>query len=307
MGREHVHYLDCEQGTKENCVYTGSATDQRRHCTRKLEPPPEKQVDEVLHEQFWKTLGWEDPCTSKMELELFGKCGFKCDAPDHDEKPSYCCLAAWHKPEPNPRSGFDGCTYVGGHKVECSHVASGGKMHHVFVLDRPGSMHGQPWNDLMAAWREFVYNRIAEGATLDLNITTMTNAHLAYRGGGTNHAEGFEQRQSGLRKHQPGRTGASCSEDGWNVPPRPHGQRAESHILQHLGFDSTHAGLALAKPDHERNCVICGQDLASGETVKLEGCRHELHMLCLDVLMRNAAQDEEVARCPSCRRSIVFT
>ena len=168
MGREHVHYLDCEQGTKENCVYTGSATDQRRHCTRKLEPPPEKQVDEVLHEQFWKTLGWEDPCTSKMELELFGKCGFKCDAPDHDEKPSYCCLAAWHKPEPNPRSGFDGCTYVGGHKVECSHVASGGKMHHVFVLDRPGSMHGQPWNNLMAAWREFVYNRIAEGATLDL-------------------------------------------------------------------------------------------------------------------------------------------
>ncbi|ETP00846.1 hypothetical protein F441_21817, partial [Phytophthora nicotianae CJ01A1] len=67
---------------------------------------------------------------------------------------------------------------------------------------------------------------------------------------------------------------------------------------------STRAGLALAKPDHERNCVICGQDLASGETVKLDGCSHELHKACLDVLVRNAEQDGEPARCPSCRREI---
>ncbi|ETL78101.1 hypothetical protein L917_21041, partial [Phytophthora nicotianae] len=29
-------------------------------------------------------------------------------------------------------------------------------------------MHGWPWDDLMAAWKEYVYNRIADGATLDL-------------------------------------------------------------------------------------------------------------------------------------------
>ncbi|ETM31365.1 hypothetical protein L914_21054, partial [Phytophthora nicotianae] len=44
-----------------------------------------------------------------MELELFGM--------------------SWHKPEPKSTS-FDGCTYVSGHKFECSHIASGGKMHH---------------------------------------------------------------------------------------------------------------------------------------------------------------------------------
>ncbi|KAG3141837.1 hypothetical protein PC129_g16155 [Phytophthora cactorum] len=370
MGREHVHYLNCEQGSKATCVYSGSTTDQRRHCTRALEPKPEKETDEVLHEQFWKTLGWEDPCTSKMELELFGKCGYKCDAPDHDDKPSYCILPAWHKPELKPTSGFDGFTYVGGHKFECSHVASGGKMHHVFVLDCSGSMNGRPWSDLMAAWKEYVYNRIADGATLDLvsvvtfdnsaqivyeaqNITTMTNARIQYRGGGTNYAAGLRSANEVLSRvnfdaYKPAIVFFS---DGHPCDPLQ-GEQLATHIkgcyekngLQAfaVGFGSinlnmlervaeklggsyhhvltgnelkatffsisaslnTRAGLALAKPDHERNCVICGQDLASGETVKLDGCGHELHKACFDVLVRNAQQDGEPARCPSCRREI---
>ncbi|CAI5700583.1 unnamed protein product [Peronospora effusa] len=370
MGREHIHYLDCEQGHKDKCVYSGSTTDQRRHCTRALEPKPEKETDEVLHEQFWKTLGWEDPCTSKMELELFGKCGYKCDAPDHDDKPSHCILDAWHKPEPKPRSGFDGFTYVSGHKFDCSHVASGGKMHHVFVLDCSGSMSGRPWSDLMAAWKEYVYNRIADGATLDLvsvvtfdnyaqvvyeaqNITTMTNAHLQYRGGGTNYAAGLRAANEVLSRmnFEMYKPAVVFFSDGHPCDPLQ-GEQLASHIrscyekngLQAfaVGFGSinlnmlervaekmggtyhhvltgnelkatffsisaslsTRAGLALAKPDHERNCVICGQDLASGETVKLEGCRHELHNGCLDVLVRNAEEDGDLARCPSCRRVI---
>ncbi|CAI5731949.1 unnamed protein product [Peronospora destructor] len=370
MGREHIHYLDCEQGHKDKCVYSGSTTDQRRHCTRALEPKPEKETDEVLHEQFWKTLGWEDPCTSKMELELFGKCGYKCDAPDHDDKPSHCILGAWHKPEPKPRSGFDGFTYVSGHKFDCSHVASGGKMHHVFVLDCSGSMRGRPWSDLMAAWKEYVYNRIADGASLDLvsvvtfgnyaqivyegqNITTMTNAHLNYRGGGTNYAAGLRAANEVLSRmnFETYKPAVVFFSDGHPCDPLQ-GEQLATHIrscyekngLQAfaVGFGcinlnmlervaekmggtyhhvltgnelkatffsisaslSTRAGLALAKPDHERNCVICGQDLAakSGETVKLEGCRHELHNVCLDVLVRNAKEDGDCARCPSCRR-----
>ncbi|KAF1782252.1 P-loop containing nucleoside triphosphate hydrolase [Phytophthora cactorum] len=364
MGREHVHYLNCEQGSKATCVYSGSTTDQRRHCTRALEPKPEKETDEVLHEQFWKTLGWEDPCTSKMELELFGKCGYKCDAPTTTTN------LPWHKPELKPTSGFDGFTYVGGHKFECSHVASGGKMHHVFVLDCSGSMNGRPWCDLMAAWKEYVYNRIADGATLDLvsvvtfdnsaqivyeaqNITTMTNARIQYRGGGTNYAAGLRSANEVLSRvnfdaYKPAIVFFS---DGHPCDPLQ-GEQLATHIrgcyekngLQAfaVGFGSinlnmlervaeklggsyhhvltgnelkatffsisaslnTRAGLALAKPDHERNCVICGQDLASGETVKLDGCGHELHKACFDVLVRNAQQDGEPARCPSCRREI---
>ncbi|KAE9347112.1 hypothetical protein PF008_g7968 [Phytophthora fragariae] len=306
----------------------------------------------------------------QLELELFGKCAYKCDAPDHDDKPSYCILPAWHKPQPNPRTGFDGFTYVSGHKFKCSHVASGGKMHHVFVLDCSGSMSGRPWSDLMAAWKEYVYNRIADGATLDLvsvvtfdsyaqivyeaqNITTMTNASVPYRGGGTTYAAGLRAANEVLSRvnfdtYKPAIVFFS---DGHPCDPLQ-GEQLATHIrgcyekngLQAfaVGFGSinlnilervaeklggtyhhvltgnelkvtffsisaslsTRAGLALTKPDHERNCVICGQDLASDETVKLGVCGHELHKACLEVLVRNAEQDGELARCPSCRRVI---
>ncbi|KAI9916198.1 hypothetical protein PsorP6_017910 [Peronosclerospora sorghi] len=367
MGREHVHYIDCEQGSQDSCVYTGSASDQRRHCTRPLEPKPKKPMDEVLHEQFWKTLGWKDPCTSKVELELFGKCAYKCDAPEHDDKPSYCILPAWHKEEAKPHS-FDGFSYVSGHKFECSHVASGGKMHHVFVLDCSGSMSGRPWDDLMAAWKEYIYNRLADGASMDLvsvvtfdshaeivyegrNITTMTNCLIRYRGGGTNYAAGLRSANEVLSRmaFDQYKPAIIFFSDGHPSDPLQ-GEQVATHIREcyeknglqafAVGFGSinlntlqrvaeklggayhhvltgnelkatffsisaslsTRVGLALATPDHERNCVICEQDMASGEKVKLNGCRHELHKICLDVLVRNTEQDQEVLRCPSCRR-----
>lgn len=207
MGRAHVHYLDCDQTSERNCVYVGDTKDQRRHCTRALEPKPAKEVDELLHEQFWKTLGWEDPCTLADERESFGKCAYECDAPEHKDKKSYCMLQAWHKPEPQP-SQHDGFSYISGHKFECSHLVDSGKMHHVFVLDCSGSMEGQPWDQLMAAYREYMYNRVSEGASLDLvsvvtfdnygkieyeaqNITTMLRAHVEYRGGGTVYSAGL--------------------------------------------------------------------------------------------------------------------
>ncbi|CEG48495.1 hypothetical protein F444_21954 [Plasmopara halstedii] len=372
MGREHVHYLECEQSSEAQCIYSGSASDQRRHCKRALEPKPDKEMDEVLHKKFWEHLGWEDPCTSKMELELFGKCGYKCDAPDHDDQPSYCVLPAWHNALPKSTSGFDGFTYVKGHKFECSHLASGGKMHHVFVLDCSGSMQGQPWSDLMGAWKEYVYNRISGGSTSDLvsvvtfdnsaqivyeaqYITMMQNVNIPYRGGGTNYAVGLRCANEVLSRvnFEEFKPAIVFFSDGHPIDPLE-GERLAMHIkgcyerngLQAfaVGFGSinlnmlervaeklggtyhhvltgnelkttfftisaslsTRVGLALAKPDHERNCVICGQDLASGETVKLETCKHELHKVCLDVLERNAKQDSEVAHCPSCRREISF-
>ncbi|KAJ0395626.1 hypothetical protein ATCC90586_010763 [Pythium insidiosum] len=209
MGREHVHYLPCDQGSAGQCVYSGTSEDRRRHCQRALEPKPEQEMDELLHESFWETLGWEDPCTSKEARDEFGKCGYKCDAPDHDdEKPSLCVLPAWHAPAKQPESGFDGYSYVSGHQFECTHVSGDGKMHHVLVLDASGSMSGSPWQHLMGAYAEYINNRINDRGTTDLvsvitfdssariqydavSITSMRTAPVQYTGGGTSYASGL--------------------------------------------------------------------------------------------------------------------
>ncbi|KAJ0395004.1 hypothetical protein P43SY_002157 [Pythium insidiosum] len=209
MGREHVHYLPCDQGSAGQCVYSGTSEDRRRHCQRALEPKPEQEMDELLHESFWETLGWEDPCTSKEARDEFGKCGYKCDAPDHDdEKPSLCVLPAWHAPAKQPESGFDGFSYVSGHQFECTHVSGDGKMHHVLVLDASGSMSGSPWQHLMGAYAEYINNRINDRGTTDLvsvitfdssariqydavSITSMRTAPVQYTGGGTSYASGL--------------------------------------------------------------------------------------------------------------------
>lgn len=209
MGRGHVHYLQCEQNDGKKCVFSGGATDQRRHCWRTLEPAPGCEMDELLHDQFWRTLGWEDPCASSAERELFRKCEFQCDAPDHRDDASFCVLPAWHAPV--SKLSDDAYSCVAGHQFECSHVAPGGRHHHMFVLDCSGSMSGQPWLDLTEAVREYVANCVSSGATLDVMsiVTFGSTAVLAfeakgvvdvavtdlkdlYRGGGTAYSSGLK-------------------------------------------------------------------------------------------------------------------
>ncbi|RHY24079.1 hypothetical protein DYB25_007661, partial [Aphanomyces astaci] len=94
MGRGHVHFMPCLHSAN-SCVYT--STDGRQHCTLQLQPHPTKPMDEVLHETYWKTLGWEDPVSSAAEKAAFKLCPYKCDASDHTaDAPSYCILDAWH-------------------------------------------------------------------------------------------------------------------------------------------------------------------------------------------------------------------
>ena len=177
MGRAHVHYLRCEQGDSNKCVHTDPEKDGRRHCNTKLVPKPNEPMDELLCGQFWKTLGWEDPCGSVAERELFGKCAYKCDAPDHNDKPSYCVLPAWHAPASKPASGRDAFTYIQGHKFECCHTNSNGKMHHIFVLDCSGSMQGWPWEKLMGGYREYINNRISDGGSSADLVSVITFDH----------------------------------------------------------------------------------------------------------------------------------
>ncbi|RLN44559.1 hypothetical protein BBJ28_00012503 [Nothophytophthora sp. Chile5] len=173
MGRGHIHYLKCNQGTAESCVYTGDASqDQRRHCTDELYPPPGKAMDELLHAQFWSTIGWEDPCVSEEEREVFAKCPYQCNAAEHEEgpdkRPSYCVLNVWHPPAVKPGLGDDGFAYVSGHKFECVHATDSGKFHHIFVPDNSGSMSGQPWQDLLCACSEFLMSRLKDEGERDL-------------------------------------------------------------------------------------------------------------------------------------------
>ncbi|GAB9475400.1 hypothetical protein Gpo141_00012498, partial [Globisporangium polare] len=106
-----------------------------------------------------------------------------------------------------------------GHKFECSHLVDSGKMHHVFVLDCSGSMCGWPWKQLMAAYREYLHNRVSDGATADLvsvvtfnncgkiefeaqNISAMLQALVPYRGGGTTFSAGLRSASEVLSRNQ---------------------------------------------------------------------------------------------------------
>ncbi|DAZ94403.1 TPA: hypothetical protein N0F65_003432 [Lagenidium giganteum] len=115
LGRGHSHLVECEQGSSENCVYSG-VTDHRQHCLRQLKPPSSRAYDEVLHREFWRNMGWEDPCQSAADRELFGKCPLRCTQAGHDDNPSWCVLDAWHHPV-RPHGEPDG------HQFECVHWA----------------------------------------------------------------------------------------------------------------------------------------------------------------------------------------
>ncbi|KAG7378689.1 hypothetical protein PHYPSEUDO_009758 [Phytophthora pseudosyringae] len=190
MGRGHVHYYPCESKDGEKCVYTSAdaSADQRRHCVDNLFPPPDKEMDELLHAKFWASIGWEDPCSDE-ERALFAKCPFQCDAPEHEEgdtKPSHCLLDAWHLPELKPEAD-DGFAYIDGHKFECVHAVDSGKFHNIFVLDSSGSMSGQPWQDLLHACNDNQSHIYCEGGRLSESLQTP----IPYSGGGTCFEEGL--------------------------------------------------------------------------------------------------------------------
>ncbi|GMF17973.1 unnamed protein product [Phytophthora lilii] len=212
-GRGHVHYLPCDARSPAGCIYTG-LEDQRRHCKTALKPCPEQAVDEVLHDKYWKTIGWEDPCRSAAERLQFAKCPCFCDASEHKgegKSPSYCDLDVWHPPAiVPPISARGNFSYVNGHRVACSHISTAGKLHHVFVLDCSGSMRGEPWEMLVSCVRQYLRSRLASGATEDI-VSTVTfgdrgiieyervpisaspGRRIDFHGGGTFYSNGLRQ------------------------------------------------------------------------------------------------------------------
>ncbi|GMF16328.1 unnamed protein product [Phytophthora fragariaefolia] len=212
-GRGHVHYLKCDKDSSATCTYHGGG-DQRRHCKSELKPKPTHEVDEVLHTKYWKTVGWEDPCRSAAERLEFTRCPYMCDAPEHKGEgkvASFCDLEVWHHPVTTPplseRRGF---SYVSGHRFSCSHTASTGKVHHVFVLDCSGSMRGEPWQNLVSGVRGYLRSRCVRGASEDIvSVVTFGNQgiiefeavpinsargmNIVFHGGGTFYSNGLSQ------------------------------------------------------------------------------------------------------------------
>ncbi|CAH0479692.1 unnamed protein product [Peronospora belbahrii] len=213
-GRGHVHYLKCSSEYAGECVYSGML-DHRRHCDSSLLfPRPNHEVDEVLHAEYWKTIGWEDPCNSVVERALFAKCPYLCNAFEHKGRgnsQSGCLLPAWHPPAtPQPYLVRNDVTYISGHQFACSHAASKGVLHHIFVLDCSGSMKGGPWQALNKGVREYLTGRLARGFNQDVvsvvtfgdagktefERVTIKNAatrYLNFRGGGTYYAKGLKE------------------------------------------------------------------------------------------------------------------
>ncbi|RLN15234.1 hypothetical protein BBJ28_00008217 [Nothophytophthora sp. Chile5] len=211
-GRGHAHYLKCERGSAAVCVYrySGGSGTQRRHCTGLIEPRPKEELDELLHEAYWKTIGWEDPCRSAAERALFAKCSYSCNAPEHKHpgKSASCCdLEAWHSPTRSV--GRDSFSYINGHRFTCSHTVSTGKLHHLFVLDCSGSMRGKPWYLLVEGVRAYLRNRIDTDSREDVvsvvtfgnkgtieferaRIQSAAGRFLPFRGGGTFYANGLQ-------------------------------------------------------------------------------------------------------------------
>eukprot|EP00299_Pterocystis_sp_00344_P010454 c4673_g2_i1.p1 GENE.c4673_g2_i1~~c4673_g2_i1.p1 ORF type:complete len:747 (-),score=96.59 c4673_g2_i1:74-2314(-) len=129
MGRGHIHLVKCE----ERCSL--QKQNGRRHQRQPYGPDYDISKDEVLCEQFFELMNFENP----NNIETFGKCSSWCGDPSHShENPSYCTREAWHGPErPTQIPSTPHTVSENGHVYPCVH-----KPHlDIFLLiDRSGSM-----------------------------------------------------------------------------------------------------------------------------------------------------------------------
>ena len=102
----HVHTVSCiHSNNPSKCVDTiHNGKIVQRHC------PKDKygkniHVDEQIHDAYWRTMGFKDPCTSAKDQMEFKKCKAYCGHSKHEKKKDdgtieedrvYCELDLWH-------------------------------------------------------------------------------------------------------------------------------------------------------------------------------------------------------------------
>ena len=170
LGRGHSHIVECDSEDPKSCMYSAKE-DGRRHETMRYQPNPDIPKDELTHDSYWASIGFEDPCQD-LDVEEFEKCPAFCTAETHedDEETSFCEMPMWHDPVNSlavvgRASGF---LTRDGHVFPCSHPT--GVYHFVLCLDDSGSMTGPPWQSLVQAVHEFVMIRLATTSSDRISI-----------------------------------------------------------------------------------------------------------------------------------------
>ena len=142
LGRGHFHHALCKEKARRKKDCRGPQHHvERRHETAKYGPNEHIPKDELTHDAFWTTIGFEDPCTDTSQ---FRKCSGKCLAKEHESgEPSLCSGQIWHEPFTQNDLGHLGGGHISqnGCHFKCVHSSSG-PVHHVLVVDRSGSMGG---------------------------------------------------------------------------------------------------------------------------------------------------------------------
>ena len=149
LGRGHIHLEPCSDGAQNMSMCSAhDPRNGRRHqkeATRYCSKDGVIQMDELKHEAYWRMIGFEDPC-DKEDQELFGMCGVKCGSEEHEadaKTDKNCCTEhLWHEPATlaQLRSKFNGEGYIHstGHHFPCK--GHGKPLHHIFIVDKSGSM-----------------------------------------------------------------------------------------------------------------------------------------------------------------------
>ena len=165
LGRGHIHVQSCKCAERSslssfqyigisslNQPYSQLCSTSRVHVINSSESyGVDLPLDEISHDEYWKDVGWVDPCTGE-EQASFRKCNARCgikthtnnDDDEYDETMHYCTLDIFHEPvTQSTRTAAMGKGFLSknGHLFMCSLIPPAGAAYHViFVIDMSGSM-----------------------------------------------------------------------------------------------------------------------------------------------------------------------
>ncbi|XP_065176636.1 uncharacterized protein LOC135806388 [Sycon ciliatum] len=112
MGSGHLHTKECAETAAECFQEVGKVHHPVQHSSAKA-------YDGFSHEQFWKRIGFEDPCSSE-EIKDFHRCATLCGHSDHASAGPRCLGIQLHQ-DMQKKENADAKREFGGHLFDCQH------------------------------------------------------------------------------------------------------------------------------------------------------------------------------------------